>query len=578
MAIQDGAKAKTKLSGWVLPKHASKFGGADIWWVILKIKTATRHKVNKFKLSFRVNIDTDVTPIERQTWTAWTMFGFWFSDAMNAQSWEAPSAILAAGLTWREAIYCIIFGALVNVVPLILNGFVGARLHVPFPVAMRSSFGWYFSRFAVVVRMITALFWHAIQTYTGSTAVTQMIRAIWPSYLNIPNHIPESVGITTQQMVSHLIFWSIQFPILLTPPHKLKWFFITKVVVVLIVSVAVVISMTHKAGGSGDIWQQEYTVFGARRSWIILSSLSSITGGWATMSTNIADFTRYLRKDTGIWWQAAFLPLLQLLLGIFGIVSTSASKVVYGQYIWDPLALAAEWDGPAGRCGAFFVGLCWVIAQIGTNLSANVISCANDMSNLFPKYINIRRGVIIATVTAAWIMVPWKIIHSANSLLSFMSGLGIFLAPIAAILGADYWVVKKRAIDVPALYRSTGRYRYNKAGTNWRAAVAFLISVVPNIPGMAAQVNPALADKIGGAGKIYDMFYIWGFSSAFVIYVLLSKVFPAEETLIPVAIHEDETVIDGSDYISTPEGEKTDDLESGVSGKGKTMNSVVQAI
>lgn len=98
--IQDGAKAKTKLSGWVLPKHASKFGGADIWWVILKIKTATRHKVNKFKLSFRVNIDTDVTPIERQTWTAWTMFGFWFSDAMNAQSWEAPSAILAAGLTW----------------------------------------------------------------------------------------------------------------------------------------------------------------------------------------------------------------------------------------------------------------------------------------------------------------------------------------------------------------------------------------------------------------------------------------------------------------------------------------------
>ena len=170
----------------------------------------------------------DVTPYERRTWTALTMAGFWFSDALNAQSWEAPATILAVGLTYREAIVCIIFGSLCCTVPLVLNGILGARLHVPFPVAMRSSFGWYFARFAVVVRMTTALFWHAIQTYTGSTAMTQMIRAIWPSFLDIPNHIPESVGITTQQMVSHLIFWSIQFPILLTPPHKLQWFFIFK--------------------------------------------------------------------------------------------------------------------------------------------------------------------------------------------------------------------------------------------------------------------------------------------------------------------------------------------------------------
>ena len=177
--------------------------------------------------------------------------------------------------------------------------------------------------------------------------------------------------------------------------------------------------MTKKAGGTGEIWHQEYTVSGPMRSWLILSSLSSITGGWATMATNIPDFTRYLKREQGVYWQVMFLPLIQLVLGLFGIISTSASKVVYGQYIWDPLTLAAQWDGPSGRAGAFFVGFAWVIAQIGTNLSANVISCANDMTSLFPKYINIRRGVIIATITAAWIMVPWKIIHSAASLLSF---------------------------------------------------------------------------------------------------------------------------------------------------------------
>jgi len=549
--IKDGAKAKTKPSGWVIPKQPSTFGDEDAW----------------------TNIDCDVTPVERRTWTPFTMLGFWFSDALNAQSWEAPASIIAVGLTWREAVYCIIFGSLVCTVPLVLNGTVGARLHVPFPIAMRSSFGWYFSRFAVVVRAITALFWHAIQTYTGSQAMTQCIRAIWPSYLNIPNHIPESVGITTQQMVSHFIFWSIQFPILLTPPHKLKWFFIFKMVIVTISSVGVVIAMTQKAGGTGDIWNQKYTVSGSTRSWLILSSMSSITGGWATMATNIPDFTRYLKKPQGVYWQVAFLPLIQLMLGLFGIISTSAAKVVYGEYIWDPLELASHWEGPSGRAGAFFVGFSWVVAQIGTNLSANVISCANDLTCLFPKYINIRRGVILATITAAWIMQPWKIIHSAASLLNFMSGLGIFLAPIAAILGADYWVVKSKHIDVPALYRAHGRYRYNKYGTNWRAAVAFLISVVPNIPGMAAQVNPSLAASVGGAEKIYDFFYLWGFSSAFVIYSVLSKVFPCPETLISATIHEDSDVISGTEFKSDGEVDGSDGGE-----KGLGMKSVVEVV
>ncbi|KAK1753665.1 allantoin permease [Echria macrotheca] len=524
-AIKADLKSKTTKEGWVLPRQTSSFADPGAW----------------------TNIDIDVTPLERRTWSAWTMFGYWFSDALNAQSWMAPASIIAIGLTWREAIVCIIFGSLVCTVPLVLNGMVGARLHIPFPVAMRASFGWYFSRFAIVTRAITALFWHAIQTYTGSTAMTQIIRAIWPSYLDIPNHIPDSVGITTQGMVSHLIFWTVQFPILLIPPHKLKWFFVAKCVLVIVTSVAVVITMTSKAGGTGDIWNLPYGVDGSARSWLILSSLSSITGGWATMATNIPDFTRYLKSDKGVYWQVLFLPGIQLMLGLFGIICCSAAKVVYGRYIWDPLEIAAQWDGPAGRCGAFFVGLCWVVAQIGTNLSANVISCANDISCLFPKYINIRRGVILATITAAWIMQPWKIIHSAQSLLAFMAGLGIFLAPIAALLSADYWVVNRQRYDVPGLYRAHGRYRYNKYGTNWRAVIAFLVSVCPNLPGMAASVNPAIGPTIGNADKVYFMFYFWGYTSAFVVYSALNYFWPHPETKIPAAIYDDTDVISGEE-------------------------------
>ncbi|KAI7474177.1 uridine permease-like protein Fui1 [Hortaea werneckii] len=523
-STKDDLKQKRKLSGWVLPKQTTTFADPDKW----------------------SNIDADVTPVERRTWTSLTILGFWISDALNAQGWEAPSSIIALGLTWREAVYCIILGSLIDTIPLVLNGAIGAHLHVPFPVAARSSFGFYLARFAVVVRMITALFWHAIQTWTGSMAMAQCIRAIWPSYLDIPNTIPTSVGASSQDLIAHFVFWSVQFPILLTPPHKLKWFFWFKSIVVISVSVATVIAMTQKAGGAGDIWKQEYQVHGSTRSWMIMSSMMSITGGWATMATNIPDFTRYLRKPEGIYWQALFLPVIKLVVAMFGTICTSSAKVVYGEYIWDPLTLAAQWDGPAGRCGAFFVGFAWVVAQIGTNLSANVISASNDLVNLFPKYVSIRRGVVVITVTAGWIMVPWKIVNSAQSLMNFMSGLAIFLCPIAAILSTDYWLVKKRAVDVPSLYRRRARYRYDY-GCNWRAAVAFLVSVSPNLPGMAQAVNPSISLS-AGIEHVYDMYYLYGFASASFVYWGLSYAFPATETLLEASIHDDPEVMDGLEY------------------------------
>lgn len=281
------------------------------------------------------------------------------------------------------------------------------------------------------------------------------------------------------------------------------------------------------------------------------------------MATNVPDFTRYMKRSRGVWWQVLLLPSISLLIGTFGIISTSCAKVVYGEYIWSPLELASRWDGPWGRCGAFFVGFCWVVGQIGTNLSANVISCSNDMVNLCPKYINIRRGAIITTVTAGWIMVPWKIISSAQSLLTFMSGLSIFLAPIAAILAADYWVVKSRKIDIPGLYRLHGRYRYNVVGTNWRAAVAFFVSLGPNLPGMAKAVSPSI--KINaGIEHIWDMNYLWGFCSAFSLYVGLSLAWPAEETLLKGMIWDDSA----QEGIEVGSGGDDREGEMGAEGKG----------
>ncbi|KAJ8100967.1 permease for cytosine/purines, uracil, thiamine, allantoin-domain-containing protein [Lipomyces tetrasporus] len=509
-------KAKaTSRSAWVLPKESSSFAPPDTW----------------------TNKDNDVTPASRRTWTAFTILGFWFSDALNMQGWEAPASIIAVGLTWREAILCNCLGMIIVAIPLIFNGAIGANLHVPYPVAARSGFGFQFAKFAVIVRFVTALFWHSIQTFSGSFALTNCISAIWPSYLNIPNHIPESVGLTTQQMVSHVLFWCIQFPILMIPPHKLRWFFIFKAVVVMASCIGVAAGMVKYASSNGDIWAQEPRVHGSQRAWLIMTCMMSSAGGWATMATNIPDFTRYMQGKKGQFWQALFLPVISTFLAVMSIVATSAGKVVYGEYIWDPTVLAAMWTGPKGRTARFFVGFAWVVGQIGTNLSANVITAANDLTSLFPKYINIRRGAVIVTIIAGWIMQPWKIINSAASLLTFMAGLAIFLAPVAGVLASDYWLVKRRKIDVPGLYDPHGRYEYWH-GLNWRALVAFVVSLGPNLPGLANSVSPSLG-LTGGIVHLWDVNYLYGFYVAVFVYVGLSLTFPAKETFVPEMISGD---------------------------------------
>lgn len=139
-------------------------------------------------------------------------------------------------------------------------------------------------------------------------------------------------------------------------------------------------------------------------------------------------------------------------------------------------------------------------------------------------------------------MVPWKIISSASSLLTFMASLAIFLAPISAIMAADYWIVKKRHIDIPSLYRRGGRYRYH-GGANWRAAIAFLISIGPSLPGMAHAVTPSIV--VGSIEDIYNISFMWGFSSGLVVYCALNYFWPASETLIEMTIRDEITFING---------------------------------
>lgn len=177
----------------------------------------------------------------------------------------------------------------------------------------------------------------------------------------------------------------------------------------------------------------------------------------------------------------------------------------------------------------------WYIAQVGTNITANSISAANDLTVLFPRWVNIYRGCIIAAIVGGWVIVPWKILSSATTFLAFMGGYAVFLAPIAGIIASDYWLVKKRQIDVPALYDPYGRYRY-WYGINWQGLLAFILAVGPNLPGLAYSINPKGTHISQGAINLYTFDWLYGFVTSIVVYTSLHMIFPHKESQVPKTI------------------------------------------
>ncbi|KAK4561465.1 hypothetical protein LTR86_004783 [Recurvomyces mirabilis] len=538
-------KARTRVrdpSSWALPKQSSSVAPEHVW----------------------SNIDQDPVPIEKRTWTGWSFTWYWFSDLVTIAGWSAASSVMTTGLSATDAILITLVAALCNAIPTVLNGSgfdrfivsklqltnihraIGADLHIAFPIAARASYGYWLSYFCVVSRGILALFWFGVQSAYGGQCVTIVIRSIWPSYAHLANHLPTSSGITTQGMVSYFLYWLIQFPFMLIPTHKLQYMFWFKTMLVLPTALAMVIWISFRAGGNSTaFFQAPPTVHGSERAWLWLSSMTSVTGGFSTLAVNIPDFSRFAKRPGSQIWQLPMIPLFKCIVGVFGVVAAAAAKEIYGKVLWSPLDIIAMWlTTPGGRAAAFFSGCVWLLAQLSVNISANSISFANDITTLFPRWFNIRRGVIFAALVGGWVMCPWIIIKSAKSLLSFLSAYAIFMAPMAGILFCDYWLVKRRKYDVPALYDPRGLYRY-KYGVNWRALITTVVVIVPLLPGMANKVTPASVHIDQGLKNLFAFNWIYGFCLSIAMYWVLNVVSPDKRTLIPEVVHGTSPILDG---------------------------------
>ncbi|CRK24231.1 hypothetical protein BN1723_013215 [Verticillium longisporum] len=506
------------------------------------IKRAQLPHVNRW-------INDDIRPIEteRRTWGYLEYHNFWLLINCNIATYMTGSALIPFGLNWYQAFIAIIIGNVIAAVAVILNSLPGSYYHVGFPVFSRVVWGMWGSQFTIWNRIFLSLVWSEIFNMYGFTAwlggqCLHVMLLAWDPKLeeHIPNTIPDGTGMTTAQFVSYIIFSVISLPLLYIRPHKLQKFFYVACTVTLVFFIVILIWSLATMGpsGFGDTLSNESTLpaTGGPMSvaWLMIYGIVSTVGSIAAGILNQSDYSRFSKQPRHAFWgQAVSFPLYGIFGSLIGILVTAATQDRFGgEAIWSPPTLFARLiqDNPdhAGtRAAAFFAGLGLVVAQLGVNVCGNGLAGGFDLAAIFPKYINIRRGAYITALLSS-VVNPWRLVNTATIFLVVLSSYSVFLAPMTGLMVASYMVVNKRKLSIDDMY-SGGKesiYWY-AAGLNWRAPVAWLIGVIPCMPGFIAAVTPNVT-VTDGATELYYMSYIYGFLSAGTVYILLHRFFPAK--------------------------------------------------
>jgi nucleobase:cation symporter-1, NCS1 family len=465
------------------------------------------------------NEDLAPTGPEERTWTTYNITALWIGMAIVITTYTLASGLMAAGMNWWQALLTISLGNILVLIPMLLNAHAGTKYGVPFPVFVRASFGVRGANFAAIARALVACGWFGIQTWIGGLALDALLTAAWGGWANVPAH----------QFITFFIFWVVQLLIILTGIEGVKWFESYTAPLLIAGSIALLIWGFTAVGGIGPVFTNSAKLQqGDAPFWALFwPSLAANVGYWITLSLNIPDFTRYAKSQRSqVIGQAIGLPLTMTAFSFIGIAVTAATIVVFGEAIWDPVALVTQLASnlPIVLILAMII---IVLAQISTNMAANVVSPSFDFSNLAPKYISFRTGGII-TALLGIVSFPWVLFDNVGAyIFTWLVGYGSLLGAIGAVMIADYWIVRRRQLSLADLYKHEGRYAYS-GGWNWRAIAAVLIGVVPVLPGfLKAATTPGFAGVFENPTFIEGLYNYGLFFTFFVAglsYLLLSMI------------------------------------------------------
>lgn len=439
---------------------------------------------------------------ERRHWGTYNFAALWISMSVNILTYMLAASLIQGGMNWKQAVITIFLGNVIVLAPMLLNSHPGAKYGIPFPVLARASFGVLGANVAAVLRALVACGWFGIQTWIGGEAINTLLATLWPGWKNI------SYGTA----ICFLLFWLINLAVILKGIEYIRILQGISAPVLLGVGLLLLAWAYRSAGGFGPMLAvpSRFTRFSDFLKFLV-PALNGTVGFWATVSLNIPDFTRFARNQREqMLGQALALPTTMTLYAFVGIVVTSATVVIYGTAIWDPVQLLSRFHSPI----AVVISLVAILlATLNVNIGANVVSPANDFSNLWPRKISFRTGGVITCLMGIALM-PWKLLADYKTfILGWLGGYAAFLGPVAGIMICDYFVIRRRELQLEDLYLRGGVYEYSR-GFNWRALIALVLGAGTALIGLAAPSLRAL----------YDYSWFVGFAVSFVTYYVLMKV------------------------------------------------------
>ena len=456
------------------------------------------------------NRDLAPVPIAERKWTTYNYAALWISMAHCIPTYMLASGLMSAGMSWLQALVTILLGNTIVLVPILLNSHPGTKYGIPFPVFARAAYGTLGSNVPALMRALVACGWFGIQAWIGGEALHTFFTSLlpgWPALLGAGFG-----GHATTEWLSFLLFWGINIAIIYRGMNLLRLVENWAAPFVLVMTALLVIWALREAGGVGPLLAQpgKFQSFGEFLP-VFVPSLTAMIGFWATLSLNMPDFTRFARgQREQVLGQMVALPTTMFVFSAMGVLITSATVIIYGQAIWDPVKLVGRFETPVVVAISMFTA---VVATLSVNIAANVVSPANDFANAFPRLIDFKTGGLITGVIGV-LMQPWKLLADPSGyiftwLLGYSGGLG----SIAGVLIADYWLVRRKKLELEDLYLTDGVY----AGWNAPALVATAAGCIAAWIGLLV---PALR-------PVYDYAWFAGFGVAFAVHVMLMQRRPA---------------------------------------------------
>jgi NCS1 family nucleobase:cation symporter-1 len=445
------------------------------------------------------NADIAPVPQSARDWKAISFFALWVGMAVNIPTYMIAASLVDGGMSWQQAMMTVLLGNLIVLVPMALSGHAGTKYGIPFPVFARASFGINGAHIPSFLRAIVACGWFGIQTWIGGAAIYTIVLIVFPGVAETPALMPEWIGVHWAQFACFMVFWAMNIALIWRGINSIRVLEHLAAPFLLLCGLALLAWAYVQADGFGPMLKTESKLSGDAFWGLFFPSLTAMVGFWATLTLNISDFTRYASDQRAqVVGQLSGLPTTMTLFAFIGVAVTSATIVIFGEAIWDPVVLVRRFDSPVL---VFFCMIAVVIATISTNAAANVVGPANSFSNMWPAKINFKRGGYITGVIGI-VMMPWKLLADPSGyIFTWLIGYSALLGPVIGIILVDYFLIRRTVLNVDDLYRRNGQY----AGFNNRALLALLLGVLPNVPGFLVQTG-----VMQGEGLIVNLYnYAW---------------------------------------------------------------------